>query len=189
MRRLFDSIKGNWAALTQFGEWLAGVLAPILIPPPITAPDEAGRLLLLAQLLIALLAGLMAVPVFWWRRRTHAIGWWRAAVGTTLAFIISVGVYVALVEYWTCFRDLGPNGQRFVVGRTEDLLPTVADEFGHGACEEILRNFQSPYQAWDSNVLRQRKLGLTSVYVAMFVLFAGAAICITQAIFCVRRRS
>ncbi len=173
----------SWAVLAQASAWVLALVGGFLLPPPTGGWGEADKTWLrFGQFFVAVLVGLIFVPVWKWKQKKHALGWWEAAM---VSLVLATGgffTYQSLTVRWTgyFFEDKVLLGSEYTdVGRTyvekHPNLPV------HLLLEDFLGRADD---IWTHESITRRRLILSGLYLGCLPLLAVCLISVVQASQC-----
>src|SRR6267378_8607033 len=95
-------MKKSWNRLAQTAAWILSIVGTFLIPPPAGAAqyEQKGAMRSLAVFTIAVIVGLMVLPLKKWAKKCNF--WWWVASGALIASLASLISYEHLTSKWTC---------------------------------------------------------------------------------------
>lgn len=176
-----------WKTLVPVATLIMGTIGNFWVPPP---PGPAGEVegsdrifFYFAQFVIAILLGLMVLPMMkWCCLKRHAWFWGKVAAAVLVAGIVAFFSYQNLLGDWTVVHD----GRRMYVG--SEVKPEVAEFVRRHLSmskSELLENAGwDPRLIWTENSLARRRLVLAVFYVLCAPLFAVAIVSVAQIVYC-----
>ncbi|MBV9503901.1 MAG: hypothetical protein JO323_02740 [Acidobacteriia bacterium] len=182
-------LKEHWNRLVGCAASLMTLFSGFVAAPPSSGAGDMW--FAYGKFLVAVLAGLLLLPMRIWSAREHAWQWWAVAlamaVGSTAVFLH----YNQLLDRWTVpyWRD-----RRAVVGSvlTPDAQHYLLQQTSQGQPMDDLRLLKSyggnAASVWNSEEISQRENRLVSWYLTAILLLAGMVIAIAQASYCLGRK-
>lgn len=182
----FGKFKKIWNLLAAGAAWLLLIIGTFLLPPPVGAGEFGGdgRLVAFGKYVVPLFLGLLGVPLLRWKTKRYTWAWWRYGLAALLLSITAYFLYEWLSTRWTCKYA----GTRVVTGST--FMPgkeewTRNNPQNHRTCEDwIMAHAGKINQIWTQASIDTRCAILALLYILSLPLFAGAVICIIQALYC-----
>lgn len=176
---MFDAAKDRWAALSQFGAWLAGiVLLFVAVPARLRLNEDPSWAVRFVQFALTIIVGVIVVA--FWRRCAprYRRRWLIACIVSFILGLAAFGAYLHLSNRWTCsYLGLPP----VVIGKTytADAAP-VAVTVGN-SCTRLLREYGENWEIWDENEIEDRYLLLIAIFSLVVIAFALAVVFLVQA--------
>jgi hypothetical protein len=167
------------------------VLAEFVLPPPVSI-DNIPIWYRFAQFLVAVLIGLMFVPIIRWQRKRDTKKW---VIATVVSVVLGAAAFIGyqqLFEEWTVTYA----GSRVVIGRTySDLAREYKEKIRSeqrrevGDEELLMAAAGSREDIWPESEIKSRGRILTGLYLLNMLLFAVTIMSVIQVVFCTVRTS
>lgn len=187
LSRRFASAREQWGVLAQTGAWLLAVICTFVLPPPAGGEGAGkGTTEAFTAFFVAVLVGLMYVPVTRWRGHRYLRRWLAVTVASLATGTAAYVVYDHLRAEWTVPYD----ETRVTRGKTYTALaqqhraadPSVSDadlvEFAGGISQDV----------WIGSEIASRHLRLRASYLFTNVALAICLIAVTQLLAASRAR-
>ncbi|MGH7388589.1 MAG: hypothetical protein ACREM3_03940 [Candidatus Rokuibacteriota bacterium] len=153
-------------------------MGTFVLPPPAALLDETPWRRL-AQVVAAVLIGLMFVATRRWRARGRAPWAWLALASLVLAVLATFG-YDYLTRAWSCRYD----DRRVIVGADYTEQARAHRQRDPGAsCERLIQDFAGRLDdVWVGEGIRRRHSVLAALYVGAVALFTICLVTVVEAI-------
>ncbi|AJE04072.1 hypothetical protein [Geobacter pickeringii] len=159
-------------------------------PPPDLAGVSSGSdraLYSFAQFVVAILLGLMVLPMTkWCCRRVHAWFWGKVAALALVLAVVAFFSYQRLLAGWTV-----RHGTAVLYVGTEvrpEVKEFVRKNPDMGTAELLENAGWQPARIWTEHSLLHRRLVLAGVYILCTPLFAAAIMAVAQLMYCAGAR-
>jgi hypothetical protein len=171
-------LRHQWKLIIAIATWLAGIVAPVVVPPSFETSARPSKL---AFLLVSCLTGLLFLPMTLWRRKQHMTKW---LVVTIAAIIIAVGSYTAyvyLTDEWTI--PYGDN--RVVIGTHQSSASKASQDEGHFTRQQLIMEYAGEVERiWPETEIARHRMFLWLLYVAVFTEWSAVVMCVLQTVAC-----
>jgi len=185
LKQLLTRMRRSWRLLLQGSTWLMAVLSTFVLSPPIWNVNEDLVWQRFTHFIVALLVGLSFFPISIWSKRKYRRGWWILTVTLAILSVISFFYYQSTRAEWS----VDYAGQRVVIGKTytKDALDYKAEVLSKEkrliTDEELIMNYAGDLKSiWVAEELRQRRLALAAIYIALISFLAASIISLIQAL-------
>lgn len=140
-----------------------------------------------ATFIVAIVLGLMYLPLKKYCKRSHAWLWEKVAAVALILGIVAFFTYLFLYTSWTVKHN---NVDLYVGSELQEGIAQFLAEHRGMSNEQLLKDFANwePARIWTERSIFRHRLIIAGIYVLCTPFFAIAMIAVVQLIFCATRR-
>jgi len=178
------TIKSNWRVLSQTGAWLVGIVSLFVLAPPVeVGSDSAGTFRYFSAFVLAVLIGILSVPLSKLKSRAAASGWAAVAV---LLLCAGIGLFFWYQSYRSQW-SVKSGGARVVIGSelTADGKTYMEKDKPSSTEQAVFEAGGRPERIWTSLSIHSKAQRLYTIYFCLIILLSMAAVTAIQTRYCI----
>jgi hypothetical protein len=180
--------KSRWKSLVKTSAWVCSIFAVFVFPPPKDLTSDAnGTFAAVAGFVVAVLIGLLAIPIKSLGYKRHSLIW-----GGICVLLLGIGLS-SLLKYDGERSSLSATylKERVVIGTQLTANGTIHVKEEPGITNEqlLMDCLGHPEQVWDAGTIRNASRVLRIWYLLTVTALSGCVMTLLQAIACLEKRS
>ncbi len=176
-------LKSNWRGLAQTGVWIIGIVSIFVFTPPAEiGSDSAGTFRSFSAFALAVLMGIMSVPLSKLKSKNAALGWAAVAI-----FLLGLGV--GLFFWYQSYRSNWSakyGGSRVVIGDELTHDGSIYMDKDRPASNEqaVLDAGGIPTRIWTTTSIHSKAQTLYRIYFCVIIVLSMTVVTAIQTRYC-----
>jgi hypothetical protein len=178
------TIKLNWRGLSQTGAWLIGTLSVFVFAPPAeVGSDAAGTFRSFSAFVLAVLMGILSIPLSKLKSKDAAPGWAAVAI---LLLCTGIGLFFWYESYRSEW-SVKSGGSRVVIGAelTADGMTYMEKDRPPSNEQAVFEAGGKPERIWTAGSIHSKAQRLYTIYFCLIIALSMAAVTAIQTRYCV----